>query len=568
MVVGLLRNPKPDLSNPVFVVKGETNVQKLILFRLHDKKRSRLIFLGLILVQVILIYWLCEQGLCLTNLPDLLYVPVTMASFIFSLPAAISQGLMAGILLGLAYQQSIGGSFQDVLWFTVQQTMSFISAAAIIGILKNKLERFYLRKEEMFFIDEFTGLPNMSAFNRDLLKMEKEKNAGRQRIILAEIVNQNEISAAFGQPTLFKMQSILQENIQQIFGGGTKVYQIQLNTLLICIALNDEDMELKSFSDPKPIVNVDGVPILINMICGICEYPRDGRTTNDLIKKGYIALQEAHRRNQFVYEYQPSLEVPQKIVLLGQIEEAMDNKKIIFYYQPILNVDGTVHSVEALVRWDHPHMGLLSPSEFIPDLELTGIANHLVEYSLQYNLANLRTMINDGYNFPLAINISITNLQQPEFTEHVLAALNQYDLPPTSLVLEITERGFLTDAEESTHNIQNLSSMGISFHIDDFGVGFTSIGTLRKFGIHSIKIDHSYVTDISQNEVSAAVVECVVSMAKKLGLKTVAEGVEDINLLAPLKKLGVDYFQGYAIARPMPFEDLREWLKGHARSEK
>lgn len=568
MVVGLLRNRKPDLSNPVFWIKGDTNVEKLILLHLHDKKKSRLIYLGLLLLQMVISYWLFDYDLCLTNLPDLLYVPVTVASFIFPLPVALSQGLMAGGLLSLVYTFSVGGDSKQILQFAIQQTLSFVSAAAIIGILRNKVESFYLHKEEMFFNDDFTGLPNISAFDRDLKKLQKEKISRRYKIVLAEIVNHNEISAAFGQPTIFKMLSEMQKSSQYLFGKKNCIYQIQLDTLLILVQADQDGRELDSIRDSKPIINVDGIPILVNMICGVCEYPRDGTTANDLIKRGYIALQEAHHRSQFVYEFHPSLEVPQKILLLGQIEKAMENKEIIFYYQPILNNNGTVHSVEALVRWSHPQMGLLSPSEFIPDLELTGIANHLVEYSLLYNLENLRLMIDDGFLFPMAINISITNLQQPDFAEHVLSVLRKYDLPPSNLVLEITERGFLTDAEESTCNIQNLSSSGVSFHIDDFGVGFTSIGTLRKFGIHSIKIDHSYVTDISQNDVSAAVVECVVSMAKKLGLKTVAEGVEDIDLLDPLKKLGVDYFQGYAIARPMPFTDLRRWLKKHQHSSR
>ncbi len=536
-------------------------MEKLILLRLHDKKKSRLIFWGLFLIQISMNYWLYRYDLCQSNLPDLLYVPVTIASFIFPLPAAISQGLMAGGLLSLAYKLSVGGGYKDVLWFALQQTFSFASAAAIIGVLRNKLESFYLRKEEMFFIDEFTGLPNMSAFNRDLLKIKKAKKIERYKIVLVEIANQNEISAAFGQQILFKMQSVLQKSTRQLLGDRIKVYQIQLNTLLVIVPLENDAVELNAIGDPKQIINVDGISVLVNTIYGVCEFPRDGKTANEILQKGYIALQEAHRRSQFVYEYNPSLEVPQKIVLLGQIQNAMQKKEIIFYYQPILNADGTVHSVEALVRWNHPQMGLLSPSEFIPDLELTGIANHLVDYSLTYNLGNLRIMINDGFIFPMAINISITNLQQTDFTEHVLSALYKYNLPPSCLVLEITERGFLTDSEESNRNIRNLSSMGVSFHIDDFGAGFTSIGILRKFGIHSIKIDHSFITDLSQNDLSAAVVECVVSMAKKLELKTVAEGVEDIDLLDPLKKIGVDYFQGYAIAEPMPFADLRSWLK-------
>ena len=231
-------------------------MEKLILLRLHDKKKSRLIFWGLFLIQISMNYWLYRYDLCLSNLPDLLYVPVTIASFIFPLPAAISQGLMAGGLLSLAYKLSVGGGYKDVLWFAFQQTFSFASAAAIIGVLRNKLESFYLRKEEMFFIDEFTGLPNMSAFNRDLLKIKKTKILERYKIVLVEIANQNEISAAFGQQILFKMQSVLQKSTQQLLGDRIKVYQIQLNTLLVIVPLENDVVELNANGDPKQIINV------------------------------------------------------------------------------------------------------------------------------------------------------------------------------------------------------------------------------------------------------------------------------------------------------------------------
>ncbi|HAF62829.1 MAG TPA: hypothetical protein DCK95_10975 [Anaerolineaceae bacterium] len=543
-------------------------MEKLILLHIHEKKKARIIFIFLTFMQIIINYFLYKYKLCESNLSDLLYVPITIASFVFSIPTAISQGLLGGGLLSVAYKLSIGGEFKDLLIYALQHTSSYVSAALIIGVLKNKLERFYLRQEEMFYIDEFTGLLNMSAFNRDIKEIGEEKTSPRIKMVLVEIVNQYEISAAFGQQMLFKMQAVLQQSAQELLGCEINVYQIQLNTLLIAIPVGQNTERLEAIGDPKQIINVEGVPIFLNVVCGVCEYPRDGITTNELLQKGYIALQEAHHRNQFFYEYDPSLDVPQKIILLGQIQSALEKKEIVFHYQPILNAKGSVHSVEALVRWDHPQMGLLSPSLFIPDLELTGIANYLVDYSLDYNLEKLKTVVNEGFHIQMAINISIMNLQQLDFTERVLSALKKYDLSPSCLILEITERGFLADSEESSRNINDLSRMGVSFHIDDFGVGFTSIGILRKFGIHSIKIDHSYITDLPGNEVNEAVVKCVVSMAKRIGLKTVAEGVEDINLMPPLKKMGVNYFQGYAIARPMPFDELQVWLKEHSKSRK
>lgn len=163
----------------------------------------------------------------------------------------------------------------------------------------------------------------------------------------------------------------------------------------------------------------------------------------------------------------------------------------------------------------------------------------------------------------MAINISITNLQQGDFSERVLAALEKFTIPPSNLILEITERGFLADLEESIWNIKNLSEYGISFHIDDFGVGFTSIGNLHKQGIWSIKIDRSFVINLPEDKINYAVVSNVISMAKEIDIQTIAEGIETDEQLTMLKDMGIDFFQGCAIAHPMPFDKVYNWLKKH-----
>ena len=533
-------------------------MEKLILLYLHDKKKSRLIYLGLLFLQMVISYWLFDFKLCLTNLPDLLYVPVAVASFLFPVPVAISQGLMAGGLLSLAYTFSVGGDSKEILQFVVQQTLSFASAAAIIGILRNKVESFYLRKEEIFFFDEFTGLPNISAFDRDIRKLQKEKISQRYKVVLAEIVNHNEISAAFGQPTIFKMLSEMRKNSQYLFGRKDCVYQIQLDTLLILIQVNEDGEELNAIRDSKPIINVDGIPILVNTICGVCEYPRDGTTSNDLIKRGYIALQEAHHRNLFLYEYHPSLEVPQKILLLGQIEKAMEKKEIIFYYQPILNKDGSVHSVEALVRWSHPQMGLLSPSEFIPDLELTGIANHLVDYSLLYNLENLRLMIDDGFLFPMAVNISITNLQQPDF------GASRHHHQPDRGRKEIHRVELLENIvfNQTTQNrIRELYKHNILFAIDDFGTGNSNVAFIRNFENLKVKIDRAFVPADPTDSKERVIIEAFVKMFVDQGLRLIVEGAESREQVEYLQGLGVAGVQGYYLSHPMTIDRLIEYVE-------
>lgn len=182
---------------------------------------------------------------------------------------------------------------------------------------------------------------------------------------------------------------------------------------------------------------------------------------------------------------------------------------------------------------------------------------------MEYNLQIFHQILMQGFKVNMAINVSIMNLQQLNFTDKVIASLARWNIPPSNLILEITERGFLVDSEESNWNIENLSGKGVSFHIDDFGVGFTSIGNLRKFRIRSIKIDRSFITDLTKDEMSYSVVNCVISMAKAFGIETVAEGIESWDLFEPLRTMGIDYFQGYAVSQPLSYNELIPWMRNY-----
>ena len=484
------------------------------------------------------------------------------------LPIALIQGFLGCIILGTAYVLTNENHNGDLGGFFLLVSSYFLCVILIIWHMKSKIKKFYLRKGEIFYIDEFTGLPNISAFTRDIDHFKAQSNIAYIKMMLVEITNQNEISAAFGRPIIYKMQAELARYANEIFHAEIKVYQVQLNTLAIFFPPNCA-IDLPGINErPQQIITVENIPIFFDVVCGGCEFPGDGNTAEDLLRKGYLALQEAHRRRMIYFEYNPTLEIPQKIVLLGQLSKAMKNHEMVFYYQPIIDTQGNVTNIEALVRWNNPQMGLLPPSDFISDLELTGIANFLLDYSLDYNLNNLQLLLMKDYDLQMAINVSITNLQQINFAQQVLAALKKYYLQPTNLVLEITERGFLADDEESNKNISELSRKGVSFHIDDFGVGFTSLGNLRKYGIRSIKIDQSFISDLQEDQVNRALVNSVIAMAKAIGISTVAEGVEATEMLEILRDMGIDYFQGYAIAKPMPFEELCVWLQSRKRMEK
>ena len=535
-------------------------MEKLLLLYLQDKRSARIVFFLVLLLQGIIGYAFYKNPGYVSNFTHLMYTAITLSAFFFPIGVAVGQSIIAGIIMAIVYTLTNGsqnGGAGSYIFLTLGY---FISATLIIGFLKRKIVNFYLRKEEIFYIDEFTGLRNLSALFRDINQYIKDKDAQTVQLLLIEIVNQREISAVFGMQLYFKLQKEMLIKARDFFRSELQSYQIRLGTIAVLFPPN-EIIDFNTLTDrPTQTFVVDNIPIFLNVVVGECEIPRDGATGEEIFQKAFLALDEAFRKNMNYCKYSPDIKPPSTVRLLGQLQEAMEKQEIIFYYQPILNRKGSIRDIEALVRWNHPQLGLLLPSNFVSDLELTGISDSLVDYALEYNLHNLKQLISEGFDLHIAINVSIKNLQQHSFSQRVLSSLERFQLHPSSLVLEITERGFLADAEESNRNISELSQKGISFHIDDFGVGFTSLGNLRKFGIRSIKIDQSFIFNMKTDKINRALVKSVIGMAKAIGISTVAEGVESIEMLEDLKKMGVDYFQGYAIASPMPMGELRNWL--------
>ncbi len=494
-----------------------------------------------------------------------MYIPIVLTAFFFTPFITIGQVLLGSALLYISLVYSPSRNDLDFPTFCLINTISYLFAGLLVSFFKLKLERFCQRREEVFFVDEFTGLPNLSAFIRDVEKLHSEADNYPQQFLLIEIYNQHEIEAAYGLNRAYQIHAQLADALNELFENQVAIYQIRLNSLGILFPTKLQYKLEELSPTPRQVVYLDDIPIFIDFVAGECTFPTDAQDAEGLLQKSYLALKEAERLNRIYYRYDQNIPNHRTFEQLGQIQEAIIKDEIDFYYQPILDRQDRIANVEALVRWSHPQRGMIAPSDFIPDLELTGMANLLLGYSLDYNLHRLRLLHDAGFKINLSLNISVTNLQQAYFSQMVLEGLRKYDIAPQHLTLEITEHGLLQDMEESNRSMNTLAEQGITFHIDDFGTGFTSIGNLRKIGIQSVKMDRSFVQDVLENEVHQAVITNLNSLTKAIGISTVAEGVEKPEVHAYLKQIGIDYYQGFCIAHPMPFVRLKEWLMEYTR---
>ncbi|MBN8631274.1 MAG: EAL domain-containing protein, partial [Rhodobacterales bacterium] len=245
---------------------------------------------------------------------------------------------------------------------------------------------------------------------------------------------------------------------------------------------------------------------------------------------------------------------------------AVDRGEVRAWFQPQLSTDsGEVTGIEALVRWHHPDRGCLAPGQFLPAIEGTDLMEILGQTMLTQSLAALAEFDRKGLRVPTAaVNFSAQELQDPQLPERLRWTLDRFQLAPARLTVEVLESVVAGDGDEViASNIGRIAAMGCGVDLDDFGTGNASITAIRRFALNRLKIDRSFVREVDQNRDQQKLVTAILSLAERLGLETLAEGVETQAEHALLAQLGCGHVQGFAIARPMPVEDLAAWLGAH-----
>jgi diguanylate cyclase (GGDEF)-like protein len=240
------------------------------------------------------------------------------------------------------------------------------------------------------------------------------------------------------------------------------------------------------------------------------------------------------------------------------LRHAMDRGELVLYYQPIVNLkNAEVLGVEALLRWAHPGMGMVSPLDFIPVAEETGLIVEIGEWVVSEALRQVsRWHAAGAEDLWVSVNVSARQLRDSSLVDHVEAELARHQVPPEKLVLEITESAMMTDERTSAALLNRLRSLGVPIAVDDFGTGYSSLGHLRRFPVSKVKIDRAFVAGVDTDNDDAEIVRAVVAMSLAMGLEVVAEGIETEGQRALLEQTGVPYGQGWLFGRPAPAEDL------------
>ena len=243
---------------------------------------------------------------------------------------------------------------------------------------------------------------------------------------------------------------------------------------------------------------------------------------------------------------------------------AIDNRELILEYQPTIDLrTGCMRRLEALVRWQHPNRGRISPGEFIPICEPTALIKPLTRYVLEEAIRQCKQWEDEGHALAVAVNLSTRNLSELDLVEDIHRMLEAWQLEPSKLLLEITESAIVNDPVRTEGTLRALSALGIPLAIDDFGTGYTSLSYLANLPLDQVKIDRSFVAGIRTDEHDAAIVQAIIHLCHGLGLQVVAEGVEDGQTRDELARLDCDLAQGFHFGKPFPPDQLVEWISRH-----
>ena len=457
------------------------------------------------------------------------------------------------------------GRRRDGFSFPLEMSLTALDDGGMVCVVRDITERTYAEEQikHLAYHDALTGLPNRLLF-KDRLTValsHAQRDSARLAVLFLDLDRFKVINDSLGhnvgdqllQAVATRIAACVRESDTVARLGGDEF------TLLLPIAHSEDAARVaqKIVEAIRYPFHIEGREFFTTTSIGISIYPEDGTDAETLIKNADTAMYQAKeqgRDNYQLFNAFVNARALQRIALEHGLRRALMNEELEVHYQPIYDFrSGKISGMEALLRWNHPELGRIPPMTFIPIAEATGMMVPIGLWCLRTACAQARTWQEVGFkNLSLAVNLSVTQLQQPDLVDRVREILRETGLPAHQLELEITESSAMASPETIARTLHDLKNLGVRISLDDFGTGHSALSYLKSFPIDTLKIDRSFVRDINDDPDTAAIVMAIIAMAHSLRLKVIAEGVEMTEQASFLRRYACDQMQGYLITPPVP----------------
>jgi len=423
--------------------------------------------------------------------------------------------------------------------------------------------------------DLLTGLPNRALFHDRLSNTisNARRENDRLSVLFLDLDRFKVVNDTLGHSVGDELLKQVANRLRSCLREGDTVARLGGDEFIVLLPnINSDDIArlvAKKLVDAiKQPFFVDGNELFLTGSIGISMFPENGETADLLIKNADTAMYytKEQGKNSFnCYNRDMSIKHSRMLNMEAEIRKGIKEEQFEVFYQPqVSSIDGGITGVEALLRWNHPEKGLLSPIFFMTVAEETGIIVELGHWILNKAIAEVKQWLDSGLPLDrLAINFSSKQIEQDDFVDNIVNALKKHDFPGEKLEIEITESMLMTNIEQTVDKLNELHRVGVHVAIDDFGTGYSSLSLLQKLPIHRLKIDRSFIHDMEENA-DQSIIEAIAHMARGLKLEMVAEGVEEEFQLRYLQELNCPVIQGFYYSQAVPCEEARQLIKDGA----
>lgn len=439
-----------------------------------------------------------------------------------------------------------------------------------IGFLKDRTETHAAKQkiEELAFSDALTGLPNRLLLSERIHQCItiSSRNHSTFALLFLDLDHFKQINDALGHPfgdrVLLQVTERLQRCVRQVdtaarLGGDEFIlllHEADANGAEICAQRVLEELAVP--------FNLDGMNFTVTASIGIALYPDDGTSMDDLIKNADSAMYHVKERGRSdfrFYQRQMNIGLLSRMKLDHAMRQALEHQLFRLHYQPQINLHtGEIFGVEALLRWNDKDLGEISPSQFIPIAEESGVIVPIGQWVIQHAIRQAAQWNQAGHVLRMGFNVSTLQFQQANFVDLIASTLAENQLSPDRIELELTESVLIRDVDENLKKLESLAKLGVKLSIDDFGTGYSSLSYLKRFPIHKLKIDRSFVDDLPQDDSDVAIVTAIIHLAHALKLQVIAEGVETEEQKEFLQTMHCDEYQGYLFSPAISAEEFEQ----------